>query len=175
MSDGAGGIAFRYADRYPWPLGADGAGFSLVLQSQERGVDPADPGNWRAGSFGGSPGADEPVILEIPAVQINEVLTHTDPPFKDAVELFNPTAESVDLSNWYLTDDKLEPRKYQMPANTIIPASGYLVFDEDDFNATPGSAGSFALSSFGDEIYLFSADGQDNLTGYVRGFSFGGA
>ncbi|CAN0433444.1 unnamed protein product, partial [Laminaria digitata] len=79
------------------------------------------------------------------------------------------------MSGWYLTDVKEEPRKFQMPAGTSIAAGGYLVFDEDDFNASPGTPSSFALSSFGDGIYLFSADSQDNLTGYVRGFAFGGA
>src|SRR5262249_39218435 len=33
---------------------------------------------------------------------------------------------------------------------------------------------SFAFSSKGDEVYLFSADGT-NLTGYVQGYSFGAA
>ena len=62
-----------------------------------------------------------------------------------------------------------------MPAGTSIAPQGYLVFDEDDFNPTPGVDPGFALSSFGDALYLFSADAQDNLSGYVHGFTFGAA
>ena len=51
---------------------------------------------------------------------------------------------------------------------------GYLAFDEADFNPTPGTNGSFSLSSFGDEVYLLSGDANTNLTGYAHGFSFGG-
>jgi hypothetical protein len=34
---------------------------------------------------------------------------------------------------------------------------------------------SFSLSSFGDELYLFSADGTAQLTGYSHGIAFGAA
>ncbi len=175
LSDGAGELVVRYSDRHPWPLSADGVGFSLVLKNQSAGVDLSDPVNWNVGQFGGSPAVEEPIMIEVPAIVVNEVLTHTDPPFKDAVELFNPIDTEVNIGGWFLTDDKLEPRKYQIPENTLIPGSGYLVFDEDDFNTLPGAPGSFALSSFGDAIYLVSANAQGDLTGYVRGFTFGGA
>ena len=175
LSDGAGSIVIDYSDRHPWPLSADGVGFSLVLKNQAPGVDVSDPANWNVGQFGGSPAVEEPVMIEVPAIVVNEVLTHTDPPFKDAVELFNPIDTAVNIGGWFLTDDKLDPRKYQIPANTLIPGSGYLVFDEDDFNTLPGAPGSFALSSFGDGIFLISANAQGELTGYVRGFTFGGA
>ncbi len=168
-------ISFIYSDRYPWPLSPDGAGFSLVPVSESAGLDLNNPDNWRGSRLGGSPGADEPVVSSIAPIIVNEALTHTDLPFKDAIELFNPTNSTVDIGGWYLSDEKEAPLKYKFPANTEISAQGYLVFDEDDFNANPGQAGNFALSSFGDAIYLFSADDQDNLTGYMRGFTFGGA
>ncbi len=177
LNDGSGNglVQFTYGDRYPWPIGPDGAGFSLLPVNKDAGLDLSDPGNWRASRMGGSPGEDDMMQEEAVAVQINEVLTHTDLPFKDAVELFNPTGEAVDLGGWYLTDEKETPRKFKIPANTSIPAQGYLVFDEDDFNPVPDAQSSFGLSSQGDAIYLFATDDQDNLTGYVRGFVFGGA
>ena len=167
--------SFSYADRHPWPLGANGAGFALVPLSDDAALDLDDPANWRSGQYGGTPGADEPALPAIPPIQVNEVLTHTDLPFKDAVELYNPTDGAVDLGGWYLTDEKEVPRKFKLPAGTAIAARGYLVFDEDDFNPVPGVDPGFALSSAGDAIYLFSADAEDNLTGYVRGFTFGSA
>ena len=36
---------------------------------------------------------------------INEVLTHTDLPLVDAIELHNPTGAQIDVSGWYLSDD----------------------------------------------------------------------
>ena len=53
--------------------------------------------------------------------------------------------------------------------------TGYVVFTEADFNPTPGTNGSFTLSSQGEEVYLLSADANTNLTGYSHGFSFGAA
>jgi hypothetical protein len=50
-----------------------------------------------------------------------------------------------------------------------------VVFTEADWNANPGSTTSFRLDSHGEEIYLFSADPNGNLTGYSDGFSFGAA
>ncbi len=106
---------------------------------------------------------------------INEILTHTDPPQVDAIELHNPGPAPVDVGHWYLTDRRTEPKKFRIPAPAIIPAGGYLVFDERDFNSIPGAPGSFSLSSLGEEVYLYSGDAAGNLTGYSHGFSFGAA
>ena len=74
----------------------------------------------------------------------------------DAVELFNPNAAPVDISGWFLSDDLTAPTKFRIPPGTVIPASGYAVFDETQFNTGPTA---FALSSLGDQVYLFSGDG----------------
>jgi hypothetical protein len=50
-----------------------------------------------------------------------------------------------------------------------------MVFTERDWNGNPASSTSFRLDSHGEEIYLFSADANGNLTGYSDGFSFGSA
>ena len=39
----------------------------------------------------------------------------------------------------------------------------------------PTTPAAFSLSSHGEEVYLFSADGAGNLTGYSEGFSFSDA
>lgn len=51
--------SFIYNDQSPWPEGADGDGYALVLinPSQQPVPDHADPANWRASvTIGGSPG-----------------------------------------------------------------------------------------------------------------------
>lgn len=161
---------FDYEDDW-YPI-TDGGGFSLAIVTEA-----ADPGewdnktNWRpSGQENGAPGQGDPAAPAVAGILINEVLTHTDLPFVDTIELFNPTAQAVDLSGWFLTDDFSTAKKYRIPNGTVISAGGYLIFDESHFN--PGGNG-FALSSAGDEAYLFSGDANTNLTGYAHGYSFG--
>ncbi len=164
-----------YGDTPPWPISADGLGFSLVPGSPNLQPDPDSPANWRASSLsGGSPGKDDPA-LNIPQIVINEVLTHTDPPSLDSIELYNPGAAEVDIGNWYLSDDPTQPRKFRIPAGKRISAGGYLVFSEADFNPQPGVPPSFAISSHGDEVCLYSASASGELTGYADTAQFGAA
>jgi hypothetical protein len=48
--------SLRYRDTHPWPVEADGGGYSMVLVSPKSGPDHELPENWRASvGFGGSP------------------------------------------------------------------------------------------------------------------------
>ena len=125
------------------------------------------------------PGTDTPGASNLRAltdIVINEVLTHTDPPFEDAIELHNPSSASVDISGWYLSDSRNDPYRFRIPDGTIIPSHGFVVFYENQFNPDGGRPPSFALSSaHGDDVFLFTADPQGNLTGYRTGVKFGAA
>lgn len=168
-------FSVAYGDDIPWPVAPDNYGFSLVPRSSITTQAPDDPKNWRASSQpGGSPRADDPVP-GIPAILINEILTASTPPQQDQIELFNPTAEAVDLTGWFLTDDANAPFKFRIPNGTTIAPGGYVTFIESQFNATPGALTSFSLSSQGEQVYLFSADANTNLTGYSHGFAFDAA
>lgn len=103
--------------------------------------------------------------LPLANVVINELLTHTDPPFEDAIELFNPSAADVNLGGWYLSDDEYQLKKYRITDGTMLAAGQFKVFYEYQFNS--GAPGSFALSSaYGAEVWLSQADASGNLTGY---------
>ncbi len=168
-------FSMDYGTRPPWPSAADGTGFSLVPVNPNLNPDPNNAINWRASAvIGGSPGADDP-SSNIPRVVINEALTHTDLPQLDAIELYNPNSISVDIGNWYLTDQRTVPWKFRIPSPTVIPVGAYIVFTENDWNSNPNSTNSFRLDSHGEEIYLYSADASGNLTGFSDGFSFGAA
>ncbi|MEM7394889.1 MAG: CotH kinase family protein, partial [Verrucomicrobiota bacterium] len=53
-------VTLRYNDKEPWPVAADGDGYSLVLADETGASDPADPTSWVASSaINGSPGAEE--------------------------------------------------------------------------------------------------------------------
>ena len=167
-------FSLTYDDALPWPVSADGNGFTAVPKATV--YNSNDGVNWRgSANIFGSPGTDDPAVTT--SVVINEILTNSALPLKDTIELFNPTNASVDVSDWWLTDDPNVPKKYRIPATTNIPAGGYAVFNEDQFNVTtplPGNI-NFALNSAGDDVYLFSGDSAGNLTGYSHGFAFAGA
>jgi hypothetical protein len=106
----------------------------------------------------------------IPEILITEVLAHTDPPLEDAIELHNPTATNVNISGWWLSNDRAQP-KYRVPAGTTVRAGGYKVFYEYQFNSGPNP---FTLNSaHGDEVYLFKGDTSGRLLGFRRGITFG--
>ncbi len=164
-------LDFTYQDS--WYPATDGAGFSLVIRNDAFPTSVwGDAGSWRpSGNLNGTPGAADPGERTIAGIVINEILTHTDPSPGDAVELRNPTESAVDVGNWYLTDDFGTPKKYRIPAGTIIPAGGYLVLYQS--NSFGLGVNGFAFGSKGDEVYLYSGDAEGDLTGYVQGWDFG--
>jgi hypothetical protein len=119
-------------------------------------------------------GINEPPTLTFAPIVVNEVLTHTDFPSVDAIELHNPTTNSVDIGGWWISDDFFTPLKYRVPAPRVIAAGGYTVFTESDFNASTGPT-NFSFSSQGDEAYIFSGNGSGQLSGYFQGYHFGAA
>jgi len=161
-------LDFEYDDN--WHPATDGFGFSLVVASESQ--DAAAFGTaagWRASAeMGGTPGTANGANPGLPRVRINEALTHTDAPQVDGIEIYNPGPGSADISGWFLSDDFRTP-KFKIPAPTVVPANGYVVFTANDFGA--GTNG-FELRSSGDEVYIFSADGAGNLTGYIQGWEF---
>jgi hypothetical protein len=156
-------LEVTYKDAAPWPVTADGMGWSLVLGDAVAGT--YRPSN----NAGGSPGAVE-APSAIPPVVITELLTHTDPPQVDTIELHNPTASPADIGGWFLSDNKDAPRKFRIPPGTTIGAGGYLIFTQAQYD-TNGL--DFNLNSLGDELYLFSGGAATNLSGYVHGVPFG--
>ena len=166
-------FSFRYETEPPWAVTPDGYGFSLVRASTQ--ADPDASTNWRpSANIGGSPGADDP-MPGIPQIFINEILTHTDTPQLDSIELHNPNATNLNIGGWYLSDDPKQPRKFRIANDSMIADGGFVVFTEADFNPQPGVPPSFALSSHGEALYLFSGDATTNLTGYSHSFDYSAA
>jgi hypothetical protein len=78
--------------------------------------------------FPGTPSPGDPNYVLMNGIVISEVLTHTDLPLEDAVEIRNVSASAVDVSGWWLSDSRGAPRKYQIPTVPQIPAGGFRVF-----------------------------------------------
>jgi hypothetical protein len=166
--------SFRYGDDGDWPARADGWGASLEV-TEIRG-DYDDPDNWHSSrEFLGSPGSAG--VGPFLSVVVNEVLSHTDPPFEDAIELFNPTEQPVDLSGWYLSDDVMELRKYLFPDGTLLAPGDYLVIYEVQLSsAAEGSLIPFQLdSAHGDDVWLTAGDAHGDLSFFIDHVSFGAA
>jgi spore coat protein CotH len=177
LEDPAGDIlaSISYSDSGAWPGRADGDGSTLELIDPDAGY--AHPGNWRSSSeYGGSPGA--PGLGPDNRIVINEVLTHTDPPLSDAIELFNSTDEAIAIGGWFLSDAKSNYRKYPLPVGTILPAGGYLVFNETNhFNTSAGAdTNDFALNGArGGNVFLLATDAHGNLARFIDRVEFGAA
>jgi len=162
-------FSVTYSDGDGWPEWADGLGASLVFTNHTG--DPDDPSNWGpSDAFHGTPGA--PGVVSSNDIVINEVLSHTDLPLEDAIELHNRTAGPIDVSGWYLSDDSLIRNKYRI-TNTTVGAGAYAVVYENQFNSGDYGNTPFALSELGDSVYLTAADGASNLTRFVDCVTFG--
>ena len=165
---------FEFNDGGNWPGRADGNG--ATLNAVDVQGDYSNSNNWRSSTaFNGSPGGPWQDFRG--DVVLNEVLTHTDLPQVDAVELYNTTSQIIDIGGWYLSDSSSDFRKFRIPDGTTIDPNGYLVFDENDFNATLGaSASDFAFSgSRGDDAWLSVADATGKLTRVADHLEFGAA
>ncbi|NQU23007.1 MAG: lamin tail domain-containing protein, partial [Candidatus Nealsonbacteria bacterium] len=185
---------FDYNDEGDWPGRADGKGATLVLADPDAvptdallRTDYMNRGeNWMASvRYGGTPGEDaEPAV----GVVVNEVLSHTDWPDVDTIELLNTTAGPIDVGGWYLSDQwGWDPtfatgnyKKYRIrtdkPSLTTIAPGGYISFSESDFNPTPlaPEPHHFALDAArGDEVWLMKADASGELTHFADLAEFG--
>ena len=98
--------------------------------------------------------------------------------FSDWIELYNDETYDVNIGGFYITDDLSQPMKWQIPANTIIPAKDYYLIWADGYNDIPGHTytrpwwphidqfttkwchTNFKLNNNGDEIGLYNSSGS---------------
>jgi hypothetical protein len=142
-------LEIPFSNQAPWPVAADGTGHSLVLARPSSGE--GNPEAWAiSDKVGGSPGRfDGYSGSPLRSVVINEFLANTDLPLIDYVELYNHANQPVDISGCFLSDEA-RTNKFIIPANTTIPARGFVTFDQSQLG--------FGLSSGGETIYFRSAD-----------------
>jgi hypothetical protein len=130
-------------------------------------------------SFATTPTPGGANYLPLTSVVINEVLTHTDAPLEDAIELHNPSASPVNIGGWFLSDSQSDLKRYRVSDGTTIPAGGFKVFYQFQFGSADGEADAPPLFSFnsarGDAVYLSQADAGQNLTGYRAEITFAAA
>lgn len=98
------------------------------------------------------------VINELMPVN-STVVADQNGEYDDWIELFNTTSSIIDISGFYLSDDKSDILKWQIPAGTSIPAIGYLIIWADKDTTQVGLHSNFKLSSLGEKVLLSKPDG----------------
>jgi hypothetical protein len=119
-----------------------------------------------------TPGAANSVASPHAVVYINEwiadntktLLDPSDSRYQDWFELYNPSAEAVNLGGYWINDENTLSNAFMVPSWVSIPARGFLVVwaDDDEEQNRPGEMLhiSFNLSKTGDTIRVFAPDGM---------------
>ncbi len=92
----------------------------------------------------------------------NRTVARTSGDYFDWVELCNDASDSIQLSGYYLTDDKDEPTKFALPAKSLKSGGRILIYcsgnvslgDKDAYHCP------FKLNGGEDTLYLYGADGR---------------
>lgn len=146
LSDALGGVIrdFSFSDDPPWPLAADGRGYSLVLIRPATNPDHGNPANWRrSSSSGGNPGSSDaipyppgtdllgyalgdPSLLKVEVDSGSMLLTlPIVPGADDAVVTLE---HSDDLSDWSTVADGIFLDANGSTETYLVPATGSIGF-----------------------------------------------
>lgn len=91
--------------------------------------------------------------------------------YEDWVEFYNPTGAVVNIGGYWLSDDVLDPMKYQIPATVTVPANGYkLILFSGQGGYNPGYLGQtntdFKITQSNGEDLVFSNPAGNILESY---------
>jgi len=159
-----------YSDRFDWPNLADGVGYTLEL------INPFDENlvtkHWKTSdSRNGSPGFENRASFE-KSLFINELQADNKRTIKDEygeyddwIEVYNVGSESINLTNFYYSDDFSNLAKYQIPhsytySDFIRPGKHKLLWADGSPNQGSNHL-DFRLSGRGEQIaisYIFEHD-----------------
>ncbi len=103
------------------------------------------------------PSAGVVVINELMALN-TLTIADQDGEFDDWIELYNTSAETVDISGYFLSDDDNNTTKWKIPQGTTIPGKGYIVIWADSDLKQSGLHADFKLSADGEEVILSLPD-----------------
>ncbi|MCP4204281.1 MAG: hypothetical protein GY769_20390 [bacterium] len=160
----------REVDRVEYDGGPDfpdptGASMALANPALDNNVGA----NWCTAStpFGdgdlGTPGAANDCVVVVPELVINEIIQHPNAVSDtngEWLELFNPTADAIDINGFTLRDDGSDSHVIVNGGPLVIAAGGYLVLGRDDTIAANGGVvvdyqySSFFLGNGDDEVIL---------------------
>ncbi|MCU0344641.1 MAG: lamin tail domain-containing protein, partial [Ignavibacterium sp.] len=82
--------------------------------------------------------------------------TVTDPDFNnysDWIEIYNSGSTTINLKDFYITDNLSQPQKFKIQSDLFVEAGGYVLIWADDGNTR--NHANFKLSADGESIGLF--------------------
>jgi len=95
------------------------------------------------------------------AQRINEIcskndgiIVDKDGDFPDWIEIYNPTNKTVNLNQFYLSDDESELDQWKFPTYMLTPHNYVLVFASDKETVNQELHCNFKISSKGEQLYL---------------------
>ncbi|MFT5525979.1 MAG: hypothetical protein ACI9HK_003949, partial [Pirellulaceae bacterium] len=166
--------SLNYKDSGSWPGRADGNGSTLEIVAPALNYNNSN--SWRSSTeYGGSPATAG--IGPFADVVVNEVLTHTDLPAVDLIELYNTSAQPINIGGWWISDSNNPYNKFIIPSNTTLGVGQYISFDESDFNSSLGvDPNDFGLDSArGDDVWLLATDLDGEPIRFADHAKFGAA
>ena len=86
--------------------------------------------------------------------------------YDDWIELYNNSSETVDLSDFYLSDDYTTQKKWAFPSGTTIAPNAYLIVWADQDLSQDGLHANFKLTKSGEQLIFTHKDNTviDSLT-----------
>lgn len=107
-----------------------------------------------------------PIMASNSSIVINEVMASNTSSiadeagqFDDWIELYNTSSSSVDISNYYISDDSMNYTKFTIPAGTIMAPNSYLIIWADEDASQGPLHANFKLSaSDGEYVYLMNSN-----------------
>ncbi len=101
------------------------------------------------------PFAESPLVInELMASNLSTVSDETGT-FEDWIEIYNRSSETIDLGNYFLSDNFNIPGKWQLPKTNLAANDYLLVWADNDPEDGVDSHASFKLSAGGEELGLF--------------------
>jgi hypothetical protein len=111
--------------------------------------------------------AEGPIISEFVACN-RASLRDAEHDSPDWIEIHNPTAETLNLDGWYLTDDINDLEKWEFPEVQLAPGAYRVIFASGKNRRDPAGElhTNFALQAAGETVALVEPDGETIASAY---------
>lgn len=105
-----------------------------------------------------------PLISSFTDVVVNEIMasnttTASDSAgdYDDWIELYNNSSNAVDISGYFVTDDRYNLDKFQIPQGTVMAGNSYLILWADEDGGQGSLHCNFKFSASGEEVLLLDS------------------
>ena len=149
-----------------WPKGGNG-GDTKLTPTSSAGPKEGDPTPTGAEISPGEvdPNGEDTIdwkVMPLTGLAFDEAMSSNtkyaelDGKFYDWVELLNTSSSPINLSEYWISDNKDNPQKYQLPDVLLGAGERYLIYCN---GVGEGNQAPFKISSDGEKVYLSNKDG----------------